>query len=326
MPHLAISKRQDNRMRSAKKHVANLCALSLVPVMLQATALKTDLDDIQKALGVPASIAKVTDGVLPYGGGVPDVILVQDIHRHPEVQGHIAALLLYGSHHWGLKDVYLEGAQASAPVSLPADHTSLSFYDALQEGHLSGAEMAVALEPDSPVRLHGLEDPALYRENVAAYEAVERLRAPALQEIETARFFQNSLDFMSSSQSTDHWVRLQRMLQLRLKPADHAAYINDPYQGQEGSVLKQAVTAAERFYALADQRSETFLNNLSSAAMGGPQLVVVGGYHTSRMAQELRREGRSFAVLSPNVTQSGFEDLYARGMQQTISALKLRPQ
>ena len=78
-------------MRATKRQLANIWALSLVPMTLQATALKTDLEDIQTALGVPALIAKVTDGVLPYGGGVPDVILVQDIHRHPEVQGHIAA-------------------------------------------------------------------------------------------------------------------------------------------------------------------------------------------------------------------------------------------
>ncbi len=297
-------------MQTTNRQLVALWALSVIPMMLNATPLKTNLDDIQTALGVPVSIAKVTDGALPSGGGVPDVILVQDIHRHPEVQGHIAALLLYGSHHWGLKDVYLEGAQAALPV-------------ALQGGRLSGAEMAVALEPGSPVRLHGLEDPALYRENVSAYEAAERLKEPALQELKTARFLQNSLDVETGSQAPDRWALLQRMLQLRLKPAEHAAYLNNPYQGHEGSALKEAIRAAEDFYTLADQRSQTFLKNLKSSAVGGPQLVVVGGYHTAMMAQALRKQGRSFAVLSPNVTQSGFEDLYARGMQQTISALKL---
>ena len=313
-------------MRGMNRYVVVLGTLSLIPMMLQASPAPTDLNAIQSALGVPLSIAKVSDGVLAPGQRLPDLILVQDIHRHPEVQGDIAAILLYGSHHWDLKEVYLEGADAQAEVTRPMSNDMKSIREALHEGTLSGAEMAVALEPVSPLEFHGLEDATLYRENVEAYELVEQLRKPALRELDTVRLFEKSLDVETGSPGSKSWVLLQRLLELRLKPAERLAYLVDPYRGPNTSALYNAVQAADKFYALADQRSQVFLKNMPSVSGGAPQLLIVGGYHTDGMARELRQQGRSFAVLSPHVTQSGFDELYARSMQQTISALKLRPQ
>ncbi len=310
-------------MRGMIIRVAVLGTIGLLPMRLQATALETDLNELQTALGVPLSIAKVSDGDLAPGRPFPNIILVKDIHRHPEVQGDIAAILLYGSHHWDLKDVYLEGADAQATVSKLMQNDSQSLRGALQKGTLSGAEMAVALEPFSPLELHGLEEAPLYRENVEAYEREERLRGPALRELDTNRLFEKSLDMDTGAPGSKSWVLLQRLLELRLKPAERAAYLRDPYKGPKNSALYEAVQAANDFYERADQRSQVFLRNLTSSPTGGPQLLIVGGYHTEWMAHELRRQGKSFAVLSPHVTQSGFDELYARSMQQTISALKL---
>jgi hypothetical protein len=308
-------------MPLTKHHMVGV--FGLVPFLLQAAPPPDHLDDIQKALGVPTSIAEVTDGQWTSAAKLPEIILVQDIHRHPEVQGHIAALLLYGVRHWDLKHVYLEGAEAQTPLSLPAMRDTDSLRDALQEGRLSGAEVAVAMEPDSAIALHGLEDLSVYRQNVLAYEQVERLREPAFQELDTANLLESTLDMEVGSPQGTQASLLRRMLQLRLKPADYTAYKAGPYAAHEGSSLYEAVRAAEAFYTLADQRSQIFLKNLDAGATESPRLVIVGGYHTASMAAELRRQGRSFAVLTPKVTQSGFDDLYARGMQETISALKL---
>jgi len=298
--------------------------LMLVPVMIYARAPQVDLDTIQQALDIPTSIAKVSDGQTLSTTKIPEIILVQDVHRHPEVQGHIAALILQGSRHWGLKSIYLEGASANTLVARPVEHDMTSLRDALNDGRLSGAEMAMALEPDSPLEVHGLEDPDLYRANVAAYEQVDALKDAALQELETARLLESGLDLDEVSPINDQWTLLQRMLQLHLKPAEYSAYLDHKYVGLEGSALTDAIRAAESFYTFADERSRVFLKNLAAASGEGPKLLVVGGYHTAMMAEELRKQGISFAVLTPGVTQTGYDGLYARGMQNTISALKLR--
>jgi hypothetical protein len=308
-------------MRLTRHHMVG--ALGLVPFLLQAAKPPHNLDEIQKVLGIPPSIAQVTDGQWVPGAKLPEIILVQDIHRHPEVQGHIAALLLHGVGQWGLKDVYLEGAQAEAPVALPSTSDTPSLRDALLEGRLSGAEVAVAMDPEAAITLHGLEDLSVYRQNVLAYEEVERWREPAFQELQTVNILETALDIDGGFALGIGDSLLRRMLQLRLKPADYATYKAHQFVGHEGSALCEAVRAAEAFYTLADQRSEIFLANLESGSSESPRLVIVGGYHTAWMAQELRRRGRSFAVLTPQVTESGYEDLYARGMQDTISALKL---
>ncbi len=310
-------------MRGMIYFAAKIGIWSLLPVFLQAKTSPTDLDQIQHALGIPASIAKVTDGVLAAGEKLPEFLLVQDVHRHPEVQGNIAALVLYGSHHWGLQDVYLEGAEAGARVGIFPERSTGSLREAVQSGLLSGAEMAAALEPDSPLELRGLEDPELYRENVEAYEHSERLREPALRELNTAQFIRKSLDLETDILSDEEKARLIKMLELRLKPADHASFEKNPYAAPGSSELNEAIQAAETFYALADQRSAAFLKNAQFPSRGAPRLLVVGGFHTEKMASLLRREGRSFAILSPHITQTGYDGLYARGMRQTISALKL---
>jgi hypothetical protein len=297
--------------------------MCLIPVCLHGTPEPTVLNQLQQALGVPESIAKVTDGYLRPNNTLPEMILFQDVHRHPEVQGDIAAVVLYGSHHWGLKDVYLEGAQAGTEVAISRDGTVASLRNAVQTGLLSGAEMAAALEPDSSLELHGLEDPNLYRENVEAYERTEHLRDLALQELDTAQVLQDAWDVPVDRPGATEIPLLIKLLQLRLKPAEHEAFMNNPYNGPTNSALRDAILEAEHFYSIADERSEAFLRNAERSSADVPRLLVVGGFHTEKMASLLRSQGHSFVVLTPHVTQTGYDELYARGMHQTISALKL---
>jgi hypothetical protein len=243
----------------------------------------TSFESVQKKLGIPPSEGTVVDA----SGYNPKIILIQDVHRHPEAQQHIRAMIVSAMTRLGAGDIFLEGAWT---------HGQTADYE-----------------------FSGLEDQDTYRANVAAYEAVEKDREEALQEIETAQLVENTFD----ASSTSPWAQIKRLILLRLKPAEYADYIQHPFRPAGHSALARAVQSAERFYELADRRSDIFLTKVKEHHGSGPQVLVVGGFHTVSMAETLRREGISFVVLAPKITQGGYDDLYSRSMHQTISALKL---
>ena len=267
-----------------------LCAgiVWCMPLALHAASASSDFAPIQKSLGIPTSLAIVTDASMPKGAAsdYPEFILIQDIHRHPEAQGNIRATILYSLKHWNHSEVFLEGAWAQGKTQ------DYSF--------------------------SGLENEQLYRDNVAAYQAVAEVQEAALEELETATLFGNVFDDARGPS----WGTIKRLIQLRLKPSEYAEYVKTPFHSQTPSALATAVSSAEHFYELANARSHVFLDKAKSP-YDGPRVLVIGGFHTVAMAEELRRQGYSYAVLSPRVTQGGYEGLYAQGMHETISALKL---
>lgn len=238
---------------------------------------------VQKKLGIPLSEGTVVDA----SGRKPEIILIQDVHRHPEAQQHIRAMIMSAMTRMGAKDIFLEGAWT---------HGQTADYE-----------------------FSGLEDQDTYRANVAAYEAVEKDRAEALQELDTTQLFENVLD----ADAPPSWPQIRRLIQLRLKPAEYAEYAKHPYRPASASALARAVESAELFYEIANQRSDIFLAKAKEHHQSGPQVLVIGGFHTAGMAEKLRQEGIPYVVLAPRITQGGFEDLYSQGMQQTINALKL---
>src|SRR6185437_6634946 len=123
-------------------------------------------------LGIPSFIARPVDRNTP-AHGLPDFILIQDVHDHAEVQGHIAALLLYAHHAWGVRAAFVEGAFSAVDTA------------ALPEENLSGPEQAARMVPDGGLRLIGLEDPDVYRRNFIAYGDVQRDQPAALKELAT---------------------------------------------------------------------------------------------------------------------------------------------
>jgi hypothetical protein len=271
---------------------------------------------MQKRLGVPTSVASVVDASTT---GMPELVLIQDIHRHPEAQQQIAAMILYGTKHWGAKEIYLEGSWAEGESLRASKEHLTSLWAAVHAGQMGGAEMAAAMISDPEVRFLGLEDPDLYRSNVAAYEDVDQVRAEALRQLSTHDLVGRVFD----SQSGQTWEELKRLIELRMKPAEYAAYLKNPFRPASHSALAEAVQSAEHFYDVANRRSSAFLEKTKKLHRSGLQVLIVGGFHTAAMAETLRREGISFVVLSPHITQGGFDDLYAKGMHDTISALKL---
>jgi len=300
---------------NARKTVVGWGLLWMTAGMLQAG----DFPTLQKTLDIPLSIASVVDANTTT---LPEYILIQDLHRHPEAQANIAALILHASRHWGLTTAYIEGAYAGQPIQRHLSEKSLR--SQLEEGILSGAEMAYAMVKPGELRLEGIEDPDVYKENVEAYQAAQDQQSQALQEINTARLLQETLDLSQRQLSSEQLDRLELLARLKLKPAEYARYIEERKSMQRSPALQEALKAAERFYQLANRRSEIFLEQSRLKPNGERKIFVVGGFHTTEMAEHLRTEGKSFVVLSPHVTRSGYEHLYAERMNETISALKLR--
>ena len=149
---------------------------------------------VQLALSIPGSLAYVTDAFFPHDPSAPpDYILIQDVHRHPEVQAHIADLILHGYEQWGVRKVFLEGAFTTLDLSVfhrvPNKTRPLLLERLIRDGDISGPELAAVTvnerewcdPPVSPFQLFGMEDPKLYRQNVRAYEVVIEKRSRALR-------------------------------------------------------------------------------------------------------------------------------------------------
>jgi len=243
----------------------------------------TNFNDLQARLRIPFAAASIVDA----SGQRPDVILIQDIHRHPQAQENIRTMILSAMASTGAKEIFLEGSWTHGQT---ADYSYM-----------------------------GIEDADTYKANVEAFDAVEKNREGAMQELETASLFGDAFD----APSADSLKRVKRLIQLRLKPAEYAEYLKSPFRASTRSQLADAVTAAEHFYEIANERSHIFLKNAKALHKEGPQVMVVGGFHTAAMTDELHRQGISYVVLSPHVSQGGFDGLYAQGMHDTISALKL---
>ena len=276
-----------------------------------------DFAAIQKTLGIPTSVGTVVDAA----GEHPQFILIQDIHRHPEAQANIAAMVLHAYHHLKVTTAYLEGAytgQTMVKIS-PDEDLRTRLYG----GKLSGAEMASAMLKSGELRLEGLEDADVYAENVQAYQAAQEAQRRALAEIKTIRMIQQTLDLSQRRFSDEQLEHLELLARLKLKPAEYDRYLEDRELTPCPSSLAQALVSAEYFYELAERRSDIFVQKADQDRSPNPKIMIVGGFHTAAMATHLRASGKSFVVLAPRVTQSGFDELYARGMQETISALKL---
>jgi len=292
---------------------------------------------VQNALGLSDSLAHVTDAYLPSPRALPNFILVQDVHNHPEVQSHIASIIVYGYQHWGVKKVFLEGAVSHVDLSvfhrLPSATRTLLLNRLVEEGNLSGPEMAAVIvmemewtnPPVCPFELLGLEDGKLYRQNLEAYRQVLAGREQALHELEGIRRLQTSLRINGSSILALQLDRTEALIRLKLTPVQYQEYVKDRAAIPSSPALTPVVRAAEKFYTLVQLRSLFFLQQARSKvpASPGPRILVVGGFHTALMASHLRAEDRSFIVLTPHITQSGYEPLYERRMTESVSALQV---
>jgi hypothetical protein len=281
------------------------------------------LSEAQRRLGVPTSVARVTDASPLAESGIPDFVLIQDVHQHAEVQSEIASVLLYARRHWPVRTVFVEGAFSQIDLSAAVQGKSAGSPGTwIREGRLSGPEMA-ALMSNGELRLTGLEDIDLYRANLRAYDAVMRDQDAAARELDGLRLVATSLDLQNARYPEQDLALMNRLVRLRLKPSEIAEYRSAPVPRPHSPALRRTIEKAEIFYQLADERSRVFIDRAERESAEGPKVLVVGGFHTALMAEMLREAGRSYAVLTPRVTQPGDERSYRERMRESVSALKL---
>ena len=118
----------------------------LFGVLATRTSITQGLDSselqlIQNTLGIRPDLAHVTDAQWPSEQTLPDFILIQDVHRHPQVQSQIASLIVHGYSAWGVKkQVFLEGAFTSLDLfdlSSRAQQSAFAAHGTLGEGRRS---------------------------------------------------------------------------------------------------------------------------------------------------------------------------------------------
>lgn len=295
------------------------------------------LTEVQMSLGISPKIARVSDASVYPPNALPDYVLIQDVHKHPEVQSHIAAAILHGYDHWGVRKVFLEGAVNTVDLTvfhrLPDETRNILLSRLINAGDLSGPEMAAVMmmerewrnPPVSPFQLVGIENAKMYRDNLSAYYDVQANRERALYKLTEIRRLQASLQMDKNSLMMRQLDRTEALLKLKLSPAEYDEYCQSRIAIPSSPELDPTLQAAERFYRLVQLRSEVFLDQAQRKfpAGAGPRVLVVGGFHTLRMASYLRARGRTFVVLTPNITQGGSDELYERRLMETISALKL---
>ncbi len=328
-------------MRPLSLLVAGFMGFSLSSLALAGSSpgrpTNSTLEAVQRFLVISSTLAHVTDVSLPSGNKMPEYIVIQDVHKHPEVQSCIAALILEGYHRWGIRTVFLEGAFTGVDVSLfhrlPDQTRAVLLSRLVKAGDLSGPEWAAILlsesewrnPPQTPFQILGMEDPKVYRENVLAYQEVVSHREEALEEITSIRRMQNGLQLPKSNLLAQQLDRTESLVRLKLTPNEYEAYNKAEEAIPSSPKLDPAIQAAERFYALVQKRSEIFLGEAQKKlpASPGPRVLVVGGFHTPSMTDALRRKGRSFVVLTPHVAEGASEAIYEKHLMESISALQM---
>lgn len=306
------------------------------------------LEDVQKDLQIPTELAHVSDAYLPTppltpaegiptNSAFPHFILLQDVHRHPEVQGQISAIIVHAYENWGVKKVFVEGAFSPIDLSvfhrLPEEARGALMQKLIQEGTLCGPELAAVVlmerewrdPPISPFQLLGMEEPHLYKNNLRAYAQVVKQREKAMHELAALKRLQADLRLPQTHILVRQLDRTEALLNLKLKPSEYEEFLQAKEAVPTSRRLDPAIRAAMDYYQFVYRRSEMFLVEAQRKvpAGPGPRLLVVGGFHTAHMADLLRHEGLSFIVLTPSVTQPGFEPLYEKRLNQTVDALNI---
>jgi hypothetical protein len=219
---------------------------------------------------------------------------------------------------WGIESIFLEGAftplELSGYRSLGQSLDSRQLRDKLEKGQWTGAEWAAANLTDPDLRLLGMEDTALYRQALDASLEVQRHQARALEELDSMRRHWSGHGIKMTA---DDWKRMEHLLQLKARPQEMALYHRAAIVFPDE--LAHALDQAESFYRLADARSDVFVKRIGMPDK--PVAVVVGGFHTTAMAQLLREQNISYVVVTPRVTEAPDPALYRARLQASANVL-----
>jgi hypothetical protein len=284
---------------------------------------------------VPPNLANLSSAYLPDPSRLPEFILIQDVHRHPEVQGKIANLILFGYAHWGARRVFMEGAFSKVDLTvfhrLPENARHALLKRLMSDGNISGAEFAAVTvmeeewrnPPVWPLQLLGMEDARLYGENLQTFRDLLGQRENALRELDSLRRLNDEMQLPQPNILGDELALARSLLLLRLTPQEYELYLAARGALPDSPQLRPALRLAEKFYDVVNKRSSAFIKEASRKlpAGSGPRVLVAGGFHTAFMARQLREEGVSFVVLSPTITQSEDHKTYEKDLLDSVGTL-----
>jgi hypothetical protein len=293
------------------------CVLSIVV----ASAFPGYSFSMSEASRFPSAFVQLKDVSIEKGQS-PRFLIIEDLHTLPEAQGRIAALLVFAHHEWGTDQVFVEGAFSDlGPPPFPMFTVARGDRGAnelLRQGRLSGAELAAAVltseRPSGrmPVRISGMEDPSLYRQNVEAFQTLQGVLPEASASLKNVKGI-----------SSAKRALFRKLLELRLTPSDYARVRLLSLPEGTSTSLTVALGAARRFYQIADRRSHCFIRRaLRSPRGAGPTILVTGGFHTPALTKAFRRAGLSYAVLTPRLTQGARPAVYRARLQESADALR----
>ncbi len=138
-------------------------------------------------LSIPEELGKINERFEGKSGS-RWVIQIQDIHAHFTAQENIGAIVDHLQNVYGLNVVALEGGWAEARFTessnLPntRDKQMLA-RGLLEEAHIGGPVFA-ALFASHPLQIVGIEDPALYADNLAVYTRHMEMRLDVLKKVD----------------------------------------------------------------------------------------------------------------------------------------------
>ncbi len=134
-------------------------------------------------ISIPSSLGYVLETHQPDSPSSPQgpiIIHIQDAHTNYEAQQNIVAILEQLIEHYGLKLILVEGSQGDASLAYlrkygPPENRKQVADKYLKAGIIS-AEEYLDIVSDHPLTLWGVEDKALYDQNVDAFLAAESLQ------------------------------------------------------------------------------------------------------------------------------------------------------
>ncbi len=129
---------------------------------------------------------------------------------------------------------------------------------------------------------------------------------------------------------------LERFLRLDLTPEEYAAIDADKsgymtaswanfladncrkykltVRPEVSEILDDNFDKIDSFYKVGMEREQAFLKNIKERIAKSPEdqvvAVITGGFHTARMSKLFRREGYSYAVVTPAITKKNDPELY----------------
>lgn len=214
-------------------------AVGILFFCLSKVALSQAQDLTLSTLIVPSDLGQVSQR---YPTDHPSahtklLLLIQDTHVNYESQKHVAQLLDRFASDYGLRLVLLEGGSGNANLAYlrglgsPAARKAVA-EEYLQEGILSGAEYLDVVS-DHPLVLWGVDDEALYDENVDRFMEVEQLRERLAPQLEQLRQLVDQL----RAHTTNEALKAFETQQARFAKQEVAFSVHLRYLAGEGERL-----------------------------------------------------------------------------------------